>query len=141
VLQQARTIVVLVSTAKYESPVYCAVPDDTLDCEHMLQEPPPLHEAIAAAIGDRSQTELADVLNVGQSNISKWMRGITRPSLEDIARLEETCGRPRGFILRAAGYVDCPGAVSTAEAIEADPRLDDLGRRIVLATYEAARTK
>jgi plasmid maintenance system antidote protein VapI len=131
------TIVVLVSTAKYESPVYCAVPDDTLDCEQMPTEPLPLHEAISAAIGDRSQTELADLLGVGQSNISKWMRGVTRPSLDDIVRLEKVCGRRRGFILKAAGYVD-EAVPSTAEAIENDPRLDDLGRRIVLATYEAA---
>lgn len=103
----------------------------------MPAEPLPLHEAIAAAIGDRSQTELAEQLDVGQSNISKWMRGVTRPSLDDLVRLEEVCGRRRGFILKAAGYIE-ESAPSTAEAIQNDPRLDDLGRRIVLASYEAA---
>lgn len=127
-----------VSTANYASPVYCGVPDDTTDCEQMPIEPLPLHEAIAAAIGDRSQTELADLLGVGQSNISKWMRGVTRPSIDDLARLEETCGRPRGFILTAAGYVQCPETPGVVEAIERDPLVGDDLRKVLLKTYELA---
>lgn len=55
-------------------------------------------------------------------------------TLEQMATVEEACGRPPGFLLRAAGYlVD----LDTAAMIETDPALDDGGRVAVLGAYQA----
>lgn len=73
---------------------------------------------------------------MAQNTISRWSTGDVEPALADIARLEEACGVPRGFVLRSAGFV--VDALSAEEAIEADPRLDLPRRELILATYRVA---
>lgn len=97
----------------------------------------PLHEAIALAMHDRlSHTAAAKALGVSQPTVTRWAGGGVRPSLEDLARIEDACGRPRGFILHAAGYVS--DVASVEDAVLMDPDLDDAGRAAVLAAYGAA---
>jgi len=98
---------------------------------------PPLAAAIRQAYRGRlTQSQLADALGVAQNTISRWSTGDVEPALADIARLEQACGVPRGFVLRSAGYV--ADALSAEEAIEADPRLDVPRRELILATYRVA---
>lgn len=95
-----------------------------------------LHEAIRQAYTGRlRQIDLAERLGVDQTAISRWARGANRPQLEELAAIEEACGRPRGYILRLAGFVD--EIVDVESAVAADPRLNDEGRRTVLITYRA----
>lgn len=98
---------------------------------------PPLAAAIRQAYRGRlTQSQLAEALGVAQNTISRWSTGDVEPALADIARLEEACGVPRGFVLRSAGFV--ADAQSAEEAIEADPRLDVPRRELILATYRVA---
>lgn len=95
-----------------------------------------LHEAIRRAYAGRyTQADLARALGVDQTTVSSWSRGNSRPTLEQLAALEDACDRPLGFVLRLAGFVedvvDVPGAVAV------DPCLDDLGRDVVLNAYRA----
>ena len=86
--------------------------------------------------GRFTQTQLAARLGVAQNTISRWSTGDVEPSLEDIARIEDACGVPRGYVLRSAGYV--ADSRSTEEMIAADTRLDQGQRELLLAAYRAA---
>ncbi|HEY1119935.1 MAG TPA: helix-turn-helix transcriptional regulator [Acidimicrobiales bacterium] len=95
-----------------------------------------LHDAIRHAYAGRlRQIDLAAKLGVDQTAISRWSRGTSRPQLEEIAAIEAACDRPRGFVLRLAGFVD--EVVDVATAVAVDPALSDQGRRIVLTTYRS----
>jgi len=99
--------------------------------------PSPIAAAIRSAYAGRlTQAELARQLGVAQNTISRWSTGEVEPRLDDIAAVESACKLPRGFLLRAAGYVEHD---STPEmAIAADHRLDDARRELLLAAYRAA---
>lgn len=93
-----------------------------------------LGRALRAARGARTQTEIAELLGVGQNTVSDWERDRSVPPLEHITALELAAGRPRGWALRLAGHVD--DVVDVRSAIAADPELDDIGRELVLDVYE-----
>jgi transcriptional regulator with XRE-family HTH domain len=99
--------------------------------------PSPIAQAIRSAYAGRlTQAELARQLGVAQNTISRWSTGEVEPRLDDIVAVENACKLPRGFLLRAAGYVEHD---STPEmAIAADYRLDDARRELLLAAYRAA---
>lgn len=92
-----------------------------------------LGQAVARALSGHRQVDVAERLGVSQNSISRWKTGDQRPALDQIAALEEACGRPRGFVLRLAGYVD--DVVDVETAISADPELDDIGRGVVRSAY------
>lgn len=93
--------------------------------------------AIRAAYRGRfTQVQLAEILGVAQNTISRWSTGDVEPSLDDLVRLEETCGLPRGHILRSAGYVS--ELASAEDFIAADHRLDPVRRELLLSAYFAA---
>lgn len=96
-----------------------------------------LGRALKAARGKTGQRELSETAfgtPSRQGAISRWEHNVERPSLEEIAAIEGATGRPRGWILIRAGYVDLP--TDTRSAIEADPALDDARRPLVLLAYE-----
>lgn len=96
-----------------------------------------LAEAIRAAYrGKLTQTELSDKVGVAQNTISRWSTGDVEPSLVQISAVEKACGMPRGFILRAAGFVK--DASTPEEAIAGDHRLDATRRALMLSTYKVA---
>lgn len=105
------------------------------DSEEADHEVVPLGEAIRRAIsGVHTQSSLADELGVRQNTISRWVTGANTPSLDELREIERLCDRPRGFILTAAGYVQ--RALSTRDAIAADPGLSPVARQALLASYE-----
>lgn len=96
---------------------------------------------LAAAIrnvyrGRLTQMELADRLGVAQNTVSRWSTGEVEPSLDQIAAIEKACGVERGFILRAAGYVD--ESHSPDALIARDARLEPSKRELLVAAYKAA---
>lgn len=82
-----------------------------------------------------TQTALGELVGKDQPAVSKWERGEIRPSLEDIAAVEEAAGRPKGFVLITAGLVELP--TTPVMAIELDSALSDEAKQAVIAVYEA----
>jgi transcriptional regulator with XRE-family HTH domain len=94
-------------------------------------------EAIRSVYAGRfTQVELAARLGVAQNTVSRWSTGDIEPSLDDIARIEDLCGVPRGVILRTAGYVVDPQTAD--EMIAHDVRLDPAQRDLVLSAFRTA---
>lgn len=98
----------------------------------------PLGEAIRRCYeGKFTQDQLAKAIDESQPSISRWARGEVEPTPSDIWNIEQACGRPPGFVLRLAGYVEEASSVEGALGI--DDTLDDDGRRYVLAVYREAQ--
>ena len=96
-----------------------------------------LGEAISAAIaGATTQRAVAQHIGVHDSTVTRWINGAIEPTLQDLAAIEEVAGRPRGFIIRAAGYVD--DVTTVVEAIEMDPGLTISARDALLNAYRGA---
>lgn len=100
----------------------------------------PLHEAIREAFEavGLTQTQLAERLGVDQTWVSKLARGKWAgrgPTPDMLARIEEASGRPRGWILIRAGYIDEVADVESAIAV--DPRLSEVARAQLLAYFTA----
>lgn len=97
-------------------------------------------DAIRAAYQGRvTQVEAAEALGVSQRTISDWSSrtdGKLAEWLEQLAKLEELAGRPRGWILVQAGYMS--DVTTVEEAIEMDPRLNDGDRLSLRALFEGA---
>lgn len=83
-----------------------------------------------------SQSSLGRLIGEKQQTISKWARGESEPSLDDIANIEEKLELWRGTILRRAGYVADP--TTAREAIEADPVLTHNQKLNLLDIYDGA---
>jgi transcriptional regulator with XRE-family HTH domain len=100
----------------------------------------PLHEAIKEAFMGQglTQAQLAERLGVDQTTVSRLANGRWGdqggPAPEVLARIEEAAGRPRGWILIQAGYVD--GVRTPLEAFEVDPALTDGARRTLRDFYQ-----
>jgi transcriptional regulator with XRE-family HTH domain len=92
-------------------------------------------EAIAEAIDGRSQKDVAGELGVAASTVNRWISGEYTPSYEDLARIEDACGKPRGSILGAAGYVESP--TTFVEVLAMDPRLNTQARQMLRTLYDA----
>jgi transcriptional regulator with XRE-family HTH domain len=111
--------------------------DVTRQRTRRANQPPPIALAIRSAYtGQMTQAELARQLGVAQNTISRWSTGEVEPRLEDIAAVELACKLPKGFLLRAAGFVEQDATPEMA--IAADHRLDAARRELLLAAYRAA---
>lgn len=101
----------------------------------------PLHEAIREAYTGLgfTQAQLAERMGVDQTTISRLANGrwgeAGGPTPDLLAKIEEAAGRPRGWILVQAGYVQAPG--SLREAIELDPGLSKKAREMLLTLHDA----
>lgn len=90
---------------------------------------------------DKTQQQVADHLNkrLGgtrtQSMMSRWEndKADGSPDLQEVALLEDFCGRPRGTIYRRLGYV--ADAATPEDAIKGDKRLSRRDAQIALAFY------
>lgn len=68
------------------------------------------------------QTQIAEALDVDQPTVSKWARGERPPPLWALPIVDALCGKPKGHVLRLAGYVEDDVTVETA--IHSDPDLE-----------------
>jgi transcriptional regulator with XRE-family HTH domain len=98
-----------------------------------------LGEALRRIRGTRTEDEIAEVVGRSQATVSRWELDDGKPQLEQIAAIEDHVGRPRGTVLRAAGFVTDPDGVE--DRIRADGRLDDEQMLLAIAAYRSAVRK
>lgn len=84
--------------------------------------------------GRLTQTDVGRTIGVDQGTVSNWSRGVNQPGLDDIARVERACHRPKGWILTHGGFVD--ETISVLAAIEMDPHLNDAARAALRGAYQ-----
>lgn len=112
--------------------------------------PHPVDRALAGAVGKvigqlrrKSLTtrEIATHFDVADSTITRWEKGKRTPALDQLPDLDALAGKPRGHVLRIAGYVDDPeGFVIDVEtAVMRDPDLDSGGVAAVMQVYGVVR--
>lgn len=94
--------------------------------------------AVAQAIracyeGRLKQDELAKRTGIPQQTISRLALGDSAPKLRHLPAIEEACGRPRGWILIQAGYVN--DVVTVEQAIDIAPELNDTQRNVLKDVY------
>lgn len=89
--------------------------------------------------GRCTQAEIATAIGVTQGQVSAWMTGRERPTIDRILQVEEACGRPRGFVVVNSGLVDDHPTVE--QAIDMDGLLTDDDRDMLKAAYEALVTR
>ncbi|MBO0834444.1 MAG: helix-turn-helix transcriptional regulator [Actinobacteria bacterium] len=96
-------------------------------------------EAIRRAREERGwrQEDLADAagFELKQTKLSKWERGMLRPSIAELVWLEQCLDLKPGMLFAAADLV--PPSLDTMNAISHDPELDDEGRRTLQHAYWA----
>lgn len=70
-----------------------------------------LKEAVAFATRDFTQKRIEALTGIDQGRLSKIMNPSRpeRPTLSEIARLEDVIGKRRGYLLTLAGYVSSDG--------------------------------
>lgn len=85
-----------------------------------------LGRAVVAAMDGWTQKALEAATGIPQSRISTIRRGYRgeRPTLDEIIRIEDAVGLPRGYILGFAGAVTAAGAKRGAEAAARAARSD-----------------
>ena len=95
-------------------------------------------KAIKRAITAHGWTakELAENSDLSTSTITRWINGKSSPETASLIAVEQALGLTPGELLRIGGYLpECPQ--TTRDAIATDPNLTEVGRRAVLATYDA----
>lgn len=83
-----------------------------------------LANALAAAMEGDTQTRVAAVTGIDQGRLSRIMRFERNesPTLDELARIEDARGLPRGYILTLAGFVSVEGARAGERAAKAAAR-------------------
>lgn len=104
-----------------------------------------LGDALAQLLHERgmSQSELGRRLGITGSAVNLWTRGKSRPSRENLERIEdELAVEPRGTLVRLAGYATPADDNPTVEALlRADPGLDPEDKRAILRVIRLARER
>ncbi|HEY5985660.1 MAG TPA: helix-turn-helix transcriptional regulator [Streptosporangiaceae bacterium] len=95
-----------------------------------------LHRALAAQ--RMSQRDLARAVDVSPNAVSQWVKGDTAPrTLEVAEKVERALGLQEGDLSRLIGFsprsVQERAMVNVLTAIEADPRLDEPGRHLLMS--------
>lgn len=114
--------------------------DDGNQEEHHLMRLGDAIKAELAATG-RNQQWLAEALPIDDGQLSRILNGRSpKLALETVHRIEQLLGVRAGHLLRAAGYVEpLEAEVTVAEALAADPFLDEITRGSLLRLYEMSR--
>lgn len=90
-----------------------------------------------------SQAELANRLGVQRQAVTNWVKGHSRPSRDNLVRLEDILGVPRGELMRLLGYSASSDReqrlVTLEEAIRAEEDLSAEHKRALLVFVKAAR--
>lgn len=85
-----------------------------------------------------TQGQLGELIGESQTTVSDYETAKSRVPLYIVVAIEDALGLPRGFLLRAAGYVAEP--VDVAEALRQAP-LTQRYRDEVLSYYEYVRER
>jgi transcriptional regulator with XRE-family HTH domain len=107
----------------------------------------PAYERVGAAFRQAyeaaglRQIDVAAALDVDPGTVSKWSRGLQRIDLEYFPSIDRMCGRPLGYVLTRAGYVDPAPPADVPAAIAADQDLDQEGRGALTMLYEVLKTR
>ncbi|MEY2452398.1 MAG: helix-turn-helix protein [Acidimicrobiaceae bacterium] len=91
-----------------------------------------------------TQQELAEAVGVTQSAVSAWEADGAIPEPRVVFAVERALRLSPGQLSGALGYVpvDAMGVThGVVESVEADPSLDEVGRRVLLAVYRELTTK
>ena len=90
-----------------------------------------------------SQRELARQLEITPQAITNWVQGHGKPSRDNLVRLEDIFGLPRGELLRLLGYRNpdevAGRLVTIEEAIRLDPLIDGEDKRALLRIVAGMR--
>ena len=70
-----------------------------------------------------TQAQLARSMGVGETQVSRWRRGLAVPTVHSLQRLAETFGVPRATLDRLAGYPTGAALMLEAEPDEPDSEL------------------
>lgn len=70
---------------------------------------------------------------MSQQTLSNWSRTI-EPSLDQLVLIEKALDLGKGWLLRAAGYIDDAG---TLRMIDTDPNLSHASRDLLMKIYRA----
>ncbi len=95
-----------------------------------------LHRALAAQ--RMSQRDLARAVGVSPNAVSQWVKGETSPrTLEMAENVERVLSLEEGDLSRLIGFIPSSvqerAMVNVLTAIEADPRLDEPGRHLLMS--------
>jgi transcriptional regulator with XRE-family HTH domain len=88
-----------------------------------------------------SQRQLAERVGRSHGNVGEWERGESAPREAITPVVEVALGLEAGTLGRHLGQVPGDATVDVPTAIELDPHLGDKEKRILIAAYEAARTR
>jgi transcriptional regulator with XRE-family HTH domain len=83
-----------------------------------------------------TQKQIAAAVERDQSTVSAWLNGDNWAPLATLPIIDELCGKPKGHILRLAGYVDDLGNDVEA-AIAQDVRVRDDAKSSLLDIYRS----
>lgn len=105
---------------------------------------PEMRQAFAAALDEAiraASTPVAVAEHVGLSDdaVRKWTRGLSEPPPLTVFAVERFLGLAPGELSRHLGYLPVGASTSVAAAVDADPRLNEVGRAGVLGAYRALR--
>lgn len=82
-----------------------------------------------------TQEEIAAELGIDQTTVSKWVQGQRWPPLDALPKIDRLCGKPRGHVLKLAGWVE-DSDVDVIAAIKQDPALrDPIAREVMTELY------
>lgn len=103
-------------------------------------------EALRALLDERNmrQAELARRLGVSSQSVSLWILGTSKPSHNNVVRLEdELAVEPRGWLVELAGYsANGPAEPATVESlVRADPGLHPEDKRVLLRMIRLMRER
>lgn len=105
-------------------------------------EPAEVNAAIGAALKQLrqptgvGQVELAARLDIDQTTVSRWERGLDAIPAYRIVQVEDALGLSRGVLWAAAGLM---GLTAVEQAIYADAGLTAAEKQLVAAAYETFR--
>lgn len=96
-----------------------------------------LGQSIRTARGTLTQAQLGALLDVPQTTISRWEKGLVALDVLQVLEIETALGLESGSLLVAAGIVENQITVKdVAQAILVDPHIDPTVRRDLANIYE-----
>lgn len=96
--------------------------------------------ALRTQLEGRSRREIADELGITTSALSMWLSEKVEPTRDKVWALEAALRLKRGALSKLLGYLplDAKASVTVVDAINADPKLSDLSKKVLLAAYKSA---